>query len=682
MRRTITAFGLIALAVILMSGTIDFAALFNYESQAIPAYITRDNTTTNPISDADATLGRVLFYDKNLSSDNSTSCASCHQQAHGFSDLAVVSQGANGLTGRHSMRLINSRFSDEGQFFWDERAATLEEQTTQPIRDHGEMGFSGTMGDPDFADLITKLEGIQYYEYLFFEAFGDTQITEERMQMAIAQFVRSIQSFDSRYDEGLALNGGNENGPFSNFTPQENQGKNLFRQPIQFETPPPGQPFTGNRIGGGLGCQTCHTSPEFAIDPNSRNNGVITVANNPGATDFTNTRSPTLRDLFAPDGSLNGPMMHDGSLATIDELLDHYNVIVADPAVNPNLDIRLTGGPPPQPGTPPQPGPGQNLNLTTDERAAIEAFLKTLTGSSVYTDERWSDPFEPDGTLTIVNSSYTPTCDIPTNIQVETPSATSAVLTWDEVPTATKYQVRYRIQGETEWNLSGVLTNTKTLSGLTSQEYYEYRVRALCGGTVWSDYSPLARFYSSACSYPENQIATLLADPTNVEFSWDEVAGVTKYQVRYRGPGEDWIVVGTSGSQTFKRQYGLLENATYEYRVRSLCSDGIFSNFGPIFTFTTGSVSTRLSSHDVEGVKVYPNPALDELNVIYPFPGRGEVTYRIHDLNGKSLETGRLNMETGAGQISLDVSRLQSGYYFISIINHEGSMNTVKFMKM
>src|SRR5215213_4133468 len=102
------------------------------------------------------------------------------------------------------MRLVNARFATEVRFFWDERATSLENQTTQPIQNHVEMGFSGTSGDPAFADLVTKLSAIQEYRVLFAATFGNSTITEDRVQKAMSQFVRSIQSFDSRYDAGRA----------------------------------------------------------------------------------------------------------------------------------------------------------------------------------------------------------------------------------------------------------------------------------------------------------------------------------------------------------------------------------------------------------------------------------------------------------------------------------------------
>ena len=351
---------------------IDLNNLANYEAQGKPAYINKDNTAGNPITDKGATLGRVLFYDKNLSIDNTISCGSCHKQEFAFGDNVIASEGVNGLTGRHSMRLVNSRFSRERRFFWDERAATLENQTSQPIQDHKEMGFSGTLGDPAMSDLLAKLSAIKYYQELFKFVYGDEQITEIRMQNALAQFVRSIQSFDTRYDAGRAL-APNDNAPFVNFSALENQGKTLFLAPPQFDP-------NGIRTGGGAGCQGCHQAPEFDIDPNSRNNGIIATIGSPNL-DLANTRSPSLRDMVNGGGALNSQAMHDASLTSLESIIDHYNVIVIAPGNN-NLDPKLTPG-----------GNPQQLQLTQPEKDGLIAFLKTLGGSVVYTDSRWSDPF-------------------------------------------------------------------------------------------------------------------------------------------------------------------------------------------------------------------------------------------------------------------------------------------------
>lgn len=356
-------------------GIIDLVDPHRYAGQAVPDYITRDNTpAANPITDRGATLGRVLFHDRRLSVDGTISCSSCHQQEHGFSDPAIASSGVAGTTGRHSMRLVNARFGAERRFFWDERAATLEQQTTQPIRDHVEMGFSGADGDPGFADLVDRLAAHEEYHVLFTAVFGDGGITEERIQDSLAQFVRSIQSFDSKYDVGRGQVAGDA-APFPNFTAEENAGKRLFLDP-----PPQ----------GGAGCAGCHRPPEFDIDPNSGNNGVAGAIG--GGSDFTVTRAPSLRDVTNAAGNPNGGYMHDGAFLTLGQVVAHYNAI---PAVVPGIDPRLT-----------RPGPGgpqpQRLNLDAGERASLVAFLETLGGSSLYTDPKWSDPFDDAGAIALV----------------------------------------------------------------------------------------------------------------------------------------------------------------------------------------------------------------------------------------------------------------------------------------
>lgn len=353
-------------------GRIDLENLPNYANQEIPDYITDDNTTANEITDAGAVLGRVLFYDKNLSIDNTISCSSCHKQAFAFGDHEIASNGVNGTTGRHSMRLVNARFSDEDNFFWDERANTLEDQTTMPIQDHVEMGFSGQDGNADINGLCDKLEAIDYYNELFTFVYGDNEVTEERMQQALAQFIRSIQSFDSKYDEGRAQ-ARNDNDNFTNYTEQENEGKDLFLQRPQFAN-------NGVRIGGGLGCDGCHRAPEFDIDPNSGNNGIIASLGDSQQLDTEVTRSPSLRDLFNSSGVMNGPLMHTGFTEDLSDVLDHYNEI---PAGGNGLDPRLAPA-----------GNPQRLEMTQDEKEAVIAFIQTLSGSKVYTEEKWSDPFE------------------------------------------------------------------------------------------------------------------------------------------------------------------------------------------------------------------------------------------------------------------------------------------------
>ncbi len=200
-------------------------------------------------------------------------------------------------------------------------------------------------------------------------------MTEARIQNALGQFIRSIQSFDSKYDEGRAQ-ANNNNVDFINFTDEENEGKMLFMQRPNFNN-------NSVRISGGLGCNGCHLAPEFDIDPNSGNNGIIQSLANGNELDVAVTCSPTLRDLFNPSGETNGPFMHTGFSEDFEDVLDHYGNI---PANGNGLDRRLS----------PMGNP-QNLAMTDEEKEAVIAFIKTLGGSDVYTNEKWSDPFNHGG---------------------------------------------------------------------------------------------------------------------------------------------------------------------------------------------------------------------------------------------------------------------------------------------
>ncbi len=373
--RKLYVFGVLVMSFLLTAGTIDLANLFDYEQLPFPNYLRFDNTpANNPITNEGATLGRVLFYDKALSLNHTVSCASCHQQVFAFGDTARFSIGFDGeRTRKHSMRLINMRYAEDERAFWDERAATIELQTTQPIQDHGEMGFSGSGGQPTIDSLISRLSSLERYRILFPLVFGDSTLTELKMQRALSQFIRSIQSFDSRFDEGL-IEAGNIAAQFSNFTQAENNGKRLFLQPA-----------------GLGGCQNCHSAPAFDIDPLVHNNGVTSNPSNPTVQDLSNVRSPTLRDMIGPNGELNGPLMHDGSMTSLMEVINHYDSIPS----NIGLDERLRG----------ENQEDRVIGYSNTQKRNLVAFLETLTGSNVYTEPVYSDPFEPDGSITIVEGT-------------------------------------------------------------------------------------------------------------------------------------------------------------------------------------------------------------------------------------------------------------------------------------
>ena len=163
----------------------------------------------------------MLFYDTRLSANNTTSCGSCHVQAHAFADPKPFSKGFHGaLTDRRAMPLVNVRYYQRTRFFWDERAGNLEEMVLLPIQSRIEMG-------QDLGRVLDMLARDTTYRALFARAFGDRQVTEQRIGKALAQFVRSIVSYQSRYDEGRARAQSAQD-DFDNFTLQENRGKALF----------------------------------------------------------------------------------------------------------------------------------------------------------------------------------------------------------------------------------------------------------------------------------------------------------------------------------------------------------------------------------------------------------------------------------------------------------------------
>ena len=346
---------------------LDFNALPAYAAESFPRHYdaqvfqVQDNTPPdNPITDKGATLGRVLFYDKQLSTTGTVACASCHVQADGFSDMAQFSAGVEpGVLGtRHAMRLGNARFYAPGSMFWDKRAPTLEAQTTQPIQNPIEMGYDAAHGG--LPALETKMAGLPYYPALFSFVYGDATITDDRIQKALSQFVRSLASTHSRWDDGAAQNydpslpGKGIGRPNPTFTASENRGMQLFFAP---------------KNQGGLACAACHVAPSFALAGNAQSNGL-------DAGETTIFKAPSLKH-----GA--GPMrfMHDGRFGTFEEVVEHYNSGVQD---GPALDGRLRG----------PDGLPQRLNLSDADKTALEEFLRTLADPALPADARFSDPFK------------------------------------------------------------------------------------------------------------------------------------------------------------------------------------------------------------------------------------------------------------------------------------------------
>ncbi|MFN8289960.1 MAG: cytochrome c peroxidase [Chitinophagaceae bacterium] len=341
----------------------------NYSNISMPGYLMtpnvlgqRNTPANNLITDNGATLGRVLFYDKNLSVNNTVSCASCHKQVNAFADVAVKSTGFNGgLTNRNSMSLIDAIYYPNGRFFWDQRAATLEDQVVTPIQDLVEMGMT-------LPGLVSKLRGLAYYPVLFKKAFGDTAINSTRIAAALAQFVRSIVSYRSKYDFGRSSFPDGPppppDTPFPNFTAQENRGKELFFAP---------------NLGG---CAGCHGSETFTA-PQEKNNGLdaATVDRGFGAVVNNTNLDATFKVTTLRNVELTAPYMHDGRFTTLEQVIEHYSSGVQN---HPNLSqqLKLPNGNP------------RNLNLSAQDKAALVAFLKTLTDNTVATESKYSNPFK------------------------------------------------------------------------------------------------------------------------------------------------------------------------------------------------------------------------------------------------------------------------------------------------
>ena len=317
-------------------------------------------------SDEIATLGRVLFYDVNLSANRTVRCASCHSQVHSFTDPLVRSQGLLGVrTRRNSMALANVRFNPSGRYLWGEQAPSLEEQVLMPFVDPLEMGMSRD-------GLLNRIEEQSYYEPLFDAAYGDGDVTEDRISTALAQFLRAMVSVNSSYDEGRA-EVSSPLDPFPNFSDTENEGKRLFLTPI---------------ADGGGGCASCHVGELQLNRPDHlANNGIDQPsadfqAPDLGAFEVTGAsgdvgrfRVPSLRNI-----EVTAPYMHDGRFESLEDVIEHYDTMI-QPHENLSDELRDDAGRP------------VRLGFDEDQVAALVAFLHTLTDDEFLRDERFSEPF-------------------------------------------------------------------------------------------------------------------------------------------------------------------------------------------------------------------------------------------------------------------------------------------------
>jgi cytochrome c peroxidase len=314
----------------------------------------------NPLTVERVALGRTLFFDKQLSVNNSQSCADCHSPAKAFSDGRRASQGAEGKSGtRNAMPLFNLAWKKS--FFWDGRAATLREQVLQPIQNPIEMHESLTnlVAKLQLKDQQTPAEESKIQNpksriddaSLFAAAFGSPEITAEKIALALENYLLTITSFDSKFDRAMRGEG--------TLTAQEQRGFDLFSTE-----------YDPRRDQFGADCFHCHGGPLFQSQTFA-NNGLNSI--DPGR--YTVTKIDADKGKFAVPSlrniELTGPYMHDGHFQTLEAVIDHYSTgIKRSATLDPNLAKHPDGG----------------IPLSSDDKAALVAFLKTLTDPKFLTN--------------------------------------------------------------------------------------------------------------------------------------------------------------------------------------------------------------------------------------------------------------------------------------------------------
>tara|TARA_R110002049_G_scaffold306687_3_gene505608 strand:+ start:1127 stop:2227 length:1101 start_codon:yes stop_codon:yes gene_type:complete len=324
---------------------------------AIGGFDTPPIASDNELTVQGVKLGRMLFYEKKLSANQTQSCASCHRQEDAFTDTAQFSEGIRGLKGKRNAMAIFNMAWNTNEFFWDGRAHLLRHQSLLPIQDPLEM-------DENLPNVINKLKGEKAYRDQFTRAFGSEEINAEKISLALEQFMNSIVSVDSKYDKSQR--------GIVQLDSVEERGRFLF-----FAEFNPGFPNLS-----GADCAHCHSSINFS---NNRylNNALDTDADmtDMGRMDVTNDPSDkgkfkvtSLRNI-----ALTPPYMHDGRFKTLEEVVEHYDSGMKNSStIDPTLIYPLNNG---------------GLQLSSDDKKALVAFLKTLTDDDLMTNPAYSDPF-------------------------------------------------------------------------------------------------------------------------------------------------------------------------------------------------------------------------------------------------------------------------------------------------
>ncbi len=395
---------------------------FDYGDISFPAHINSDTIETgyegdhidttilDIVQDDKSTLGRVLFYDKKLSAMENMSCATCHKQEFSFAEDKDLSEGISSLTKRNSMQLNDLGWSNTDGFFWDMSFSNLKDMIGLPLKDENEIGAV-------IEDVVVKMNATNYYPELFEKAYGSAEITEDKIVDAIANFISSMVTFNSRFDQEA-------NKGFVGFTEQEMHGLELFKE----------------------NCGTCHKEGSFAFNQMDHSNEIIFelpflftngLEKNPEdvgvgewAPGFDGLyKLPTMRNIAE-----TGPYMHDGRFETLDDVLDFYS----DDVVETDWSFLIPPG---------------GFQFTDSEKSDIKAFLETLTDESFLTDVKWSDPF-----ASIVNIGNTEVLEVAIS---PNPMNSYAIIELDN-PTNELVQVEL-------YNEVGQLVKSDSFSGSTYQ---------------------------------------------------------------------------------------------------------------------------------------------------------------------------------------------------------------------
>ena len=334
----------------------------------IPDYISIDiNNTTwmdrmANITNDGATLGRVLFYDKELSINRTISCGSCHQQQYGFADNVKFSKGFDNQLGtRNALHIADIGIDFYNNLLWDDSHTILKNMVQAPLNSGIEMGIESE-------EVVKRVSELPYYAELFEKAFGSSEVTMDKIGSALSQFMGTIVAVNTKLDKGIQSN-------FSNFTESEKNGKAIYEEK----------------------CQLCHrgtTSTQginnnnlFAFGNKPHNIGLDEEYTDPGKGGITGNqgdigkfKTPNLKNI-----ALTAPYMHDGRFADLEEVVDFYSEDISHHSNSTFVQA-------PYYSIFPQPFTG--YDFTDTEKEELIDFLETLTDVDIVNGPRWSDPFE------------------------------------------------------------------------------------------------------------------------------------------------------------------------------------------------------------------------------------------------------------------------------------------------